>query len=117
LGIDNVKVAVGNGALGFPEAGPFDAIVVAAGAREVPPLLIQQLAEGGSLVIPVGGHSQQELVRMRKKHGALTREPITPCTFVPLVEERGLEIGLRGFERAGLATGSKRQPRSRRAVP
>jgi len=89
LGIDNVRVVMGNGSIGLPKAAPFDAIVVAAGAPEVPPLLIHQLAEGGTLVIPVGGHSQQELVRVRKQHGAITREAITPCTFVPLVGEKG----------------------------
>lgn len=93
LGIDNVKVAVGNGALAVLAAGPFDAIVVAAGAREVPKLLIQQLAEGGTLVMPVGVRSQQELVRLRKQHGSITREPITPCSFAALVEELGWGTG------------------------
>ena len=88
-GITNVKVALGNGSIGLPQAGPFDAIVVAAGAPEVPAALTAQLAEGGTLVIPVGGHAYQELVRVRKSHDTTTREGITTCSFVPLVGEQG----------------------------
>jgi protein-L-isoaspartate(D-aspartate) O-methyltransferase len=79
----------------LPKAAPFDAIVVAAGAPEVPPVLIHQLAEGGTLIIPVGGRSQQELVRVRKQQGTTTRESIAPCTFVPLVADQGWGSALR----------------------
>ena len=89
LGMENVSVVVGNGRSGLPNEGPFDAIVVAAGAPDVPPLLMHQLAEGGTLVMPVGGDSQQELVRVRKQHGAITRESIRPCTFASLRGEPG----------------------------
>lgn len=89
LGIDNVRVVMGDGGVGLPQVAPFDVIVVAAGAPEVPALLIEQLAEGGTLLIPVGGYSQQELLRVRKQHGAITRELVTPCTFVPLVGAHG----------------------------
>ena len=88
LHFDNVKVVMGNGTLGLPQAGPFDAIVVAAGAPDVPSQLTSQLAEGGTLVIPVGGYTHQELVRVRNERGVFTREPLTPCTFVPLVGEQ-----------------------------
>lgn len=93
LGIANVRVVMGDGSIGLSQAGPFDAIVVAAGAPEVPALLLEQLADGGTLVMPVGGYSQQELVRVRKQHGAITRESITPCIFVPLVGEQGWATG------------------------
>lgn len=88
-GVTNVKVALGNGSIGLPQAGPFDAIIVAAGAPEVPNALTAQLAEGGTLVLPVGGRSYQELVRVRKRKGTTTRESITSCAFVPLVGEQG----------------------------
>lgn len=89
LGFANVKVALANGSIGLPHAGPFDAIVVAAGAPEIPAALTAQLKDGGTLVIPVGGHAYQELVRVRKRRGVTTREVLTTCTFVPLVGEQG----------------------------
>jgi len=89
LQFTNVKVLLANGSIGLPQAGPFDAVVVAAGAPEVPPALMAQLEEGGRLVIPVGGDSYQELLRVRKRWGATTREVLTGCTFVPLVGEQG----------------------------
>lgn len=89
LELTNVKVMLGNGSIGLPQAGPFDAIVVAAGAPEVPSALTAQLSEGGTLVVPVGDHSYQELVRVRKRQGKTTRETLTGCAFVPLVGEQG----------------------------
>jgi len=89
LQFTNVKVVLANGSVGLPQAGPFDAIVVAAGAPEIPAALTAQLREGGTLVIPVGGQSYQELVRLRKRRDTITREVLTGCTFVPLVGEQG----------------------------
>ncbi len=89
LGLDNVRVVQANGSIGLPQAAPFDAIVVAAGAPDVPPALTAQLAEGGTLVIPVGGDAWQELLRIRKRDGRLIREEVTTCAFVPLVGEQG----------------------------
>ncbi|HUP42871.1 MAG TPA: protein-L-isoaspartate(D-aspartate) O-methyltransferase, partial [Thermoanaerobaculia bacterium] len=67
LGYDNVQIRVGDGSLGWPEHAPFDAIVVAAGAPEVPEALKEQLAVGGRLVIPVGqGRTLQDLLRLRR---------------------------------------------------
>src|SRR5438105_4937221 len=60
LGYDNIDLRVGDGTLGWPEAAPFDAILVAAGGPEVPPSLKQQLAIGGRLVIPIGSHERQQ---------------------------------------------------------
>lgn len=88
LKFTNVKVVFGNGSIGLPQAGPFDAIAVAAGAPEVPAALSAQLKDGGTLVIPVGGQSYQELVRVRRRRDAFTREMLTGCSFVPLVGEQ-----------------------------
>jgi protein-L-isoaspartate(D-aspartate) O-methyltransferase len=97
LGLDNVTVVQGNGSIGLQEAAPFDAIVVAAGAPDVPRALTSQLAEGGTLLIPVGGDSWQELLRIRKRDGRLIREEVTACAFVPLVGEEGWGSRRGGF--------------------
>jgi protein-L-isoaspartate(D-aspartate) O-methyltransferase len=89
LGFKNVKVVQGNGSIGLPAAAPFDAIVVAAGAPEVPASLLSQLTDEGTLVIPVGGRADQQLLRTRKHAGKISIEEIAPCVFVPLVGEQG----------------------------
>ncbi len=81
----NVTVVAGDGSLGWPELAPYDAISVAAGAPEVPPALIDQLAESGRLVIPVGPMEDQELLVIEKKPGgAIDRHVAGYCRFVPL---------------------------------
>jgi len=89
LGFKNVKVVQGNGSIGLPAAAPFDAIVVAAGAPEVPTSLPSQLTEDGTLVIPVGDRSGQQLLRTRKRSGTISVDEITHCVFAPLVGEQG----------------------------
>jgi len=91
LGYDNVTVRHGDGAAGWPEEAPFDAIVVAAGAPEVPEALSKQLAIGGHLVIPVGGATTyQELIRItRLSEDEFRQEDLVPVRFVPLVSEHG----------------------------
>lgn len=89
LGYANVRVATGDGTLGWPDAAPFDAIVVTAAAPGVPPPLVEQLAEGGRLVIPVGPAEHQELRRVRKSDGILSQEILYDCRFVPLVGQYG----------------------------
>lgn len=84
LGYRNVRVEVGDGTLGWPEAAPFEAILVTAGAPRIPPPLIEQLAEGGRLVIPVGMKDRQTLVRVRKAAGQTAEEALIDCQFVPL---------------------------------
>jgi protein-L-isoaspartate(D-aspartate) O-methyltransferase len=84
-GYRNVKLVVGDGTQGWPEGAPYDRILVAAAAREVPPALVDQLAEGGTLVIPVGASGGQELQAFRKVNGQLTAQWLTGCRFVPLV--------------------------------
>lgn len=85
LGIDNVEIICADGRKGWPEGAPYDGIVVAAAAEEVPPALTEQLKEGGRLVIPVGGRWGQSLQISRKRGGALETEELCRCVFVPLV--------------------------------
>ena len=84
LGYDNVRVETGDGTMGWAEAAPFDAILVAAAAPQIPPPLIEQLAEGGRLVIPVGKSDRQMLMRIRKSDGKAVQEELFACQFVPL---------------------------------
>ena len=89
LGYSRVTVRAGDGYRGWPEAAPFDAIVVTAGATHIPEPLVTQLAEGGRLVIPVGESSgTQELIQGRKTAGRLVTRVVIPVRFVPLVEPR-----------------------------
>lgn len=85
LGIENVEIICADGRKGWPAGAPYDGIVVAAAAEEVPGALIEQLKEGGRLVIPVGGGSGQSLQTARKRGGALETEELCRCVFVPLV--------------------------------
>jgi protein-L-isoaspartate(D-aspartate) O-methyltransferase len=83
LGYANVEIRQGDGWRGWPEHAPFDAIVVTAAPAEVPPELIEQLAVGGRLVIPVGRY-EQELVRIRKTPEGISREVLFGVRFVPM---------------------------------
>jgi len=86
----NVNIKVGDGTLGWEEEGPFDAILVTAGAPAVPETLAQQLTPGGRLVIPVGNEATQTLLRIRKElDGTLTTETGIECRFVPLIGQQG----------------------------
>lgn len=86
LGVTNVHLRAGDGYLGWPEAAPFDAIVVSAGAIGVPPPLMEQLAPGGTLIIPVGAPDDMSLLRLRKsKAGLVSRERLLAVRFVPLL--------------------------------
>jgi len=89
VGVANVRVEVGDGTLGFPEAQPYDGILVTAGAPAVPQPLRAQLADGGRLVIPVGGHDYQELIVETRRGEAFTSEVRDACVFVPLVGRYG----------------------------
>ncbi|MGH2362809.1 MAG: protein-L-isoaspartate(D-aspartate) O-methyltransferase [bacterium] len=85
LGYTNVEVHAGGDGLGWPAAAPYDAIIVTAAAPEVPRELLDQLAPGGRLVIPVGGRELQELVRIVKTPVGALRHNLGPCRFVPLL--------------------------------
>ena len=83
----NITTRVGDGYKGWPEQAPFDRIIVTAAAPEIPPVLIDQLAPGGILVIPVGRSSdEQNIVRVTKRDDhEIERETLLPVRFVPLV--------------------------------
>lgn len=85
----NVFFRVGDGSLGWPDHAPYDAIVVTCAAPAAPPPLIEQLAEGGRLVAPLGPHGNQTLVVMRKQAGAVVEEVLLPVAFVPLIGVHG----------------------------
>ena len=90
LAIHNVEVRVGDGTLGWPERAPFGAIVVTAGGPDLPRALLEQLAIGGHLVIPVGLDRDQELVRItRLHHASFRREDLGAVSFVPLIGQHG----------------------------
>ena len=87
LGYDNVEFRIADGALGWPEAAPFDAILVAAAPGTVPPALLEQLAPGGRLVIPVGPTAENQELQLWQREpdtGALTRRVLMHVRFVPL---------------------------------
>jgi protein-L-isoaspartate(D-aspartate) O-methyltransferase len=86
LGYDNVHVRIGDGYQGWPEHAPFDAIVVTAAPPEIPQALVDQLADGGRMVIPVGT-SYQELLLVEKTKGKVSKRVITVVRFVPMVPE------------------------------
>jgi protein-L-isoaspartate(D-aspartate) O-methyltransferase len=89
-GFDNVIVAHGDGTLGWPEHAPYDAIVVAAGGPDVPQPLLDQLAIGGRLVMPVGEESHQQLIRVIRTGAAdFRREDLGEVRFVPLIGAQG----------------------------
>jgi protein-L-isoaspartate(D-aspartate) O-methyltransferase len=89
LGYANVHIHNGDGTLGFPDGAPYDAILITAAAPEIPPLLANQLSEGGRLVIPVGSQENQELLQARKDGGALHSRVLFDCRFVPLLGRYG----------------------------
>ena len=84
--VRNVALMVGDGTIGWRKYAPYDVIVVSAGAPDVPQALLDQLAEGGRMVIPVGGREEQELRFIRRIEGELIDEPVAGhCMFVPLL--------------------------------
>ena len=90
LTYSNVEVIAANGTLGLPEKAPFDGIIVTAGAPEIPQTLIDQLKEGGHVVIPVGrSQMDQQLLVGVKKKGKLTTKIVELVRFVPLIGEKG----------------------------
>lgn len=89
LGFQNINLMVGDGSLGWPDYAPYNGIIITAGAPEIPNDLIEQLAENGRLVIPVGDEFSQVLNLVRKHKGRIYRKEFFGCTFVPLVGKGG----------------------------
>jgi len=89
LHYSNVIIKIDDGTLGWKDEAPFDAIIVTAASPDVPKACLEQLSEGGRLVIPVGGEFVQELVRITKKNGRFIREDLGGCRFVKLVGKNG----------------------------
>jgi len=89
LGCRNVAMKVYDGTYGWKEMAPFDAIIVTAAAPDVPTALIEQLKEGGRLVIPVGDRFEQVLKKVVKSPSGLVTVTGIPCTFVPLIGAHG----------------------------
>jgi protein-L-isoaspartate(D-aspartate) O-methyltransferase len=86
MGYANVRVRIGDGYRGWPEAAPFDAIIVTAAPLDVPPALVAQLRPGGRMVVPVG-RFLQDLIRVRRTAKGLERESLLPVRFVPMVPQ------------------------------
>jgi protein-L-isoaspartate(D-aspartate) O-methyltransferase len=89
LGYRNVHVHCGDGTLGWPESSPYDAILISAAAPAVPEPLLQQLADGGRLIAPVGSEDKQELQLITKREGRLIVSKSGPCRFVRLMGRHG----------------------------
>jgi protein-L-isoaspartate(D-aspartate) O-methyltransferase len=88
-GVRNVSLLLGDGTLGWREYSPYDAILVSAAAPSVPQPLLDQLAEKGRLLIPLGGQDVQTLTVITKRDGTVHREDVLPVRFVPLLGTHG----------------------------
>lgn len=93
LRIRNVALLVGDGTIGWSRYAPYDAILVAAGAPAVPSALLDQLAPGGRMLIPIGDRQEQKLLLYRRTEDGVETEEITRCTFVPLIGRFGWTEG------------------------
>lgn len=89
LRVPNVALLVGDGTVGWSRYAPYDAILVAAAAPQVPPALLAQLAPGGRMLIPVGGREEQRLLLYRRSGEGIEHEEVTRCAFVPLLGRFG----------------------------
>jgi protein-L-isoaspartate(D-aspartate) O-methyltransferase len=85
----NISLLLGDGTFGWREYSPYDAILVSAGAPDVPPPLLEQLAEGGRILIPLGRRDEQMLTLATRRGGQLVHRDIAPVRFVPLVGTHG----------------------------
>lgn len=88
MGVRNVRYHVGDGSLGRQDFAPFDRIIVTAGSPRVPQALVEQLADGGRLIIPVGGEHEQTLTLIRRESGRIIENPRLGCRFVKLIGDQ-----------------------------
>ena len=93
LGITNVKIHVGDGTLGWPQEAPFDGIIITAGTPGMPEGLVDQLADNGRLVAPVGSRWRQMLELWIKQGDNVEKEAVLPVVFVPLIGDKGWDEG------------------------
>ena len=89
LNVRNVSLLLGDGTFGWREYGPYDAILVSAAAPDVPQPLVDQLADGGRMLVPLGGKEEQTLVLITRRGDEVERRDIAPVRFVPLVGTHG----------------------------
>jgi protein-L-isoaspartate(D-aspartate) O-methyltransferase len=89
LGVTNVELLIGDGSLGVAERAPFDAIAVHATAPAAPPALLDQLADGGRLVVPIAAPEADMLTVLRRRGEEIDATSLGPCRFVPLIGEEG----------------------------
>jgi protein-L-isoaspartate(D-aspartate) O-methyltransferase len=89
LGLSNIMTHLGDGSKGWKTPAPFDRIIVTAAGHTVPKALLEQLAEGGVMVIPVGSDSEQVLLRIEKAPDGIKQQHLMPVRFVPLIEGGG----------------------------
>lgn len=89
LRLSNVRLKHSDGSWGWPEHGPYDGILVTAAPEVVPESLLEQLADGGRMIIPVGRAGYQELTLLRRRHGSIEREVLGRVSFVPLLGGTG----------------------------
>ncbi len=93
LKINNVKIRVDDGTVGWPEQAPYDGIVVTAAAPSIPEPLLDQLAESGVLVIPIGSASSQTLTVIERHQGKFQSKSVCECVFVPIIGRHGWKEG------------------------
>jgi protein-L-isoaspartate(D-aspartate) O-methyltransferase len=92
-GVRNVSLLQGDGTVGWREYSPYDAILVGAGAPALPQPLVDQLADGGRLLIPIGDREEQKLVVAHRKNGTIESREVAPVRFVPLLGSHGWSTG------------------------
>jgi len=93
LGYENIEVVVGDGSAGLPEHAPYQGIIVTAGAPDIPPKLVEQLDDGGRMVVPVGPSNLQTLKVVKRNRGRVSVKEEGACVFVPLLGSYGWKRG------------------------
>ena len=91
LGYRNFEIVVGDGTVGYRPRAPYDAVIVSAAAPEIPHSLIEQLAVGGRMVLPVGSRELQDLILVTKSEAGIFRTRLDGCAFVPLIGQEGFQ--------------------------